>query len=134
MSGYTNAIICGDLNLYDQTALSTFTNAGYTVANDNEPTYPSSNSHYDWFVYKGNFTNVSFKVCKDAVDSGSSEGDTSHMLSDHWPIALTLDYTGQSIVPAVRGAYRFNPNTNLPEWYNGTEWITIAAVTSNSQS
>lgn len=128
MSGYSNAVICGDFNNKNNpSSMDVFRNAGYTVANNNDYTYPYSSASgwiLDWFAYKGSFTNVSFKVCKDAVDSGYSDGDINHMLSDHWPIALTLNYTGLSIVPAVKGAYRFNPTTNLPEWHNGQGWIS----------
>ena len=138
MSGYTNVIICGDFNNKDNpSSMDVFRNAGYTVANNSEYTYPYSSSTgqiYDWFAYRGYFTNVEFKVCKDAVDQGYSDGDINHMLSDHWPIAISLEYTGSSIVPGVRGAYRFNPTTNLPEWHNGIAWNSNVSSATKLQT
>ena len=132
-SGLGHVIITGDMNCSDRTAFSVFEDAGFTIANDNTPTH-AGGVILDWIIYRSNnITSVNFEVCTDAVDSNDE------MLSDHWPIAVTINWNNTSYAPAIRGGYRFNPSTNEPEWNDGNYWFSntiktgsVTATTSGS--
>lgn len=136
---YATCIILGDFNISDRTKLSVLTNVGYSIGNDLDldngnvrPTYPTSNTTLDWVLYKGNITLSNFKVCLDAVDYGYSDGDTSHMLSDHWPISFTVTTNTTPPKIANKGEMYFDQTLGKPIWFNGTDWVDATGTIVNS--
>ena len=128
-SNYSSCIIFGDFNISDVSSLSILTSAGYSIGNQLDldggnikPTYPGTNKTLDWVLYKGNITLSESKVCTDAVDYGYSDGDTDHMLSDHWPIRFTVTINS---VPKIEniGEMYFDTTLGKPIWWNGTDWV-----------